>query len=233
MMDSKKTSNCSNCLRLQQENAHLKELLAAQNIPWVAIKPPTETTLPIKKPVHQYSPEEKIALFRRLFCGRSDVYPVRWESKKGGSGYSPACENEWRPGICEKPRIKCGACQQRKFLPVTDRVIYNHLAGKHTIGIYSLLKDDRCYFLATDFDESSWQDDALAFYAELQRVKNSSSLGNGLEELQHLLTEHNIDCDLRDERTEGNSVKTRFTGQLRSDQKQAFEPSARCFEYKS
>lgn len=44
-----------------------------------------------------------------------------------------------------------------------------------------------------------------------------------LEELQHLLAQHNIDCDLRDERTEGISVKMRFTGKLRSDQKRALK----------
>ena len=177
-MDSKGTSDCSNCLQLQQENARLKELLATQNIPipWEAEKTSPEEILPINKPVHQYSPEEKIALFRRLFCGRTDVYPVRWESKKGGAGYSPACENEWRPGVCGKPRIKCGVCKQRKFLPVTDRVIYNHLAGQHTIGVYPLLKDDRCYFLATDFDKSSWQDDALAFMQSCKELEVPAAL---------------------------------------------------------
>ena len=34
--------------------------------------------------------EAKIALFRRLFRGRADVFPVRWENgKTGRSGYSP------------------------------------------------------------------------------------------------------------------------------------------------
>ena len=175
-MDSKATSDCSNCLRLQQENARLKELLTTQNISWDTKKPNPETIPSIKKTVLKYSPEEKIALFRRFFCGRTDVYPVRWESKKGGAGYSPACENEWRPGVCEKPRVKCGACKQRKFLPVTDRVIYNHLSGQHTIGVYPLLKDDSCYFLATDFDESSWQGDALAFMQSCKELDIPASL---------------------------------------------------------
>ena len=36
--------------------------------------------------------EKKIALFRRLFRGRSDVFPVRWENRTTGrSGYAPAC----------------------------------------------------------------------------------------------------------------------------------------------
>lgn len=53
---------------------------------------------------------EKIALFRSLFRGRADVFPVRWENPKTGkSGYSPACDNEWRHGLCGK------APEQRPF----------------------------------------------------------------------------------------------------------------------
>ena len=71
------------------------------------------------------STAEKVALFGRLFRGRTDVYPVRWESKTSGkSGYAPACANEWRPGVCEKPRIKCGDCSNRQLIPLTDDVIY-------------------------------------------------------------------------------------------------------------
>jgi len=36
-----------------------------------------------------------IALFRHLFRRRTDIYPIRWESKTTGkSGYAPACANE-------------------------------------------------------------------------------------------------------------------------------------------
>jgi hypothetical protein len=98
------------------------------------------------------SAEEKVHLFRRLFRGRTDVYPVRWESKASGkSGYAPACANEWRPGVCEKPRIKCADCPNRSLIPLSDSVIYDHLAGLHTVGVYPLLEDDTCYFLAVDF----------------------------------------------------------------------------------
>jgi hypothetical protein len=49
---------------------------------------------------------EKVALFRRLFAGRLDVVPVRWENvKTGRSGYAPACANEWVKGICGKPQV--------------------------------------------------------------------------------------------------------------------------------
>ena len=81
--------------------------------------------------VHQLSSsDEKIALFRALFRGREDVYPRRFESRKTGkSGYAPACANEWVRGICEKPRVKCAECPNRRFLPVTDEVIRWHLTG--------------------------------------------------------------------------------------------------------
>lgn len=97
-----------------------------------------------------------MALFRRLFRGRTDVYPIRWESKTSiKSGYSPACANEWRTGVCEKPRIKCGDCGSQLLIPLSDAVLYDHLAGKHTVGVYPLL--------AIDFDEAEWGEDARAF----------------------------------------------------------------------
>src|SRR6476469_2553588 len=86
---------------------------------------------PISGPVDRTSSSQaKIALFRSLFRGREDVYPRRFESRRTGkSGYAPACANEWVPGICEKPRIKCAECPNRRFLPVTNDVIRWHLSG--------------------------------------------------------------------------------------------------------
>jgi superfamily II DNA or RNA helicase len=49
------------------------------------------------------------------------------------------------------------------LIPLSDSVMYDHLAGKKTVGVYPLLEDDTCYFLAVDFDEASWRDDARAF----------------------------------------------------------------------
>ncbi|EET0019067.1 DEAD/DEAH box helicase family protein [Escherichia coli] len=143
---------------LRAENARLVSLLEAHGIEWRR-KPLT----PVQR-VSVLSTDDKVALFRRLFRGRDDVWALRWESKTSGqSGYSPACANEWQSGICGKPRIKCGDCTHRQLLPVSDLVIYQHLAGTHTAGLYPLLEDDSCYFLAVDFDEAEWQKDASAF----------------------------------------------------------------------
>jgi len=105
--------------------------------------------------------EEKVRLFRTLFRGRDDVYPRRFESlKTGKSGYQPACRNQWIRPLCRKPKVKCGECPNREFLPVTDEVIRNHLLGADpearsqrdfTIGVYPILPDETCFFLAADF----------------------------------------------------------------------------------
>lgn len=150
---------------LRAENARLIALLESHGIEWrlpdelPKVEPVSSTPLLISS----LDTDAKLALFRRLFRGRADVFPMRWESKAGKSGYSPACANEWRPGVCEKPRIKCGDCSFRQLLPLTDQVLYKHLAGEIVIGVYPLLPDDTCYFLAVDFDEADWREDVTAF----------------------------------------------------------------------
>lgn len=128
---------------------------------------PTDTLPPEKHSLPGITPataDEKVTLFRDLFRGREDVYPKFWRNEKTGrSGYSPACANEWVRGVCEKPRVKCGECPSRSFLPVTDQVILDHLQGRHVIGVYPLLPDESCRFLAVDFDKLSWQEDVAAF----------------------------------------------------------------------
>ncbi len=161
---------------LQAENARLVTLLEANGIEW---RLPPDTAPLHKDPatvISCLSTDAKIALFCRLFRGRTDVYPVRWESVKGKSGYSPACGNEWKPGICHKPKVKCGDCTHRLLLPITDQVIYDHLAGKHIVGIYPLLSDDSCYFLAADFDEADWREDARAFFQSCEVLKIPAAL---------------------------------------------------------
>ncbi|MBS1213957.1 MAG: Type restriction enzyme res subunit [Proteobacteria bacterium] len=147
---------------LKAENARLIALLEAHGIDWRRTPDPTLSIQDLEPT--RFSTHEKVALFRSLFRGRADVYPVRWESKTTGkSGYSPACANEWRAGICEKPRIKCSDCGNRLLIPLSDTVIYNHLSGGHTVGVYPLLEDDSCHFLAVDFDEAEWREDARTF----------------------------------------------------------------------
>ncbi len=142
--------------------------------------------------VHRHAPAEaKIALFRSLFRGREDVYPRRFESRRTGkSGYQPVCANEWVRGLCEKPRVKCPPCPHRQFLPLTGDVIRWHLSGKDevgrecVIGVYPMLPDETCYFLAADFDKAHWQEDAAAVLETCRRMGLAAALersrsGNG------------------------------------------------------
>jgi len=148
---------------LKAENDRLIALLETHDIEW-RLPPEPDPIVTIEAEPSNFSVQEKVALFRRLFRGRTDVYPIRWESKTTGkTGYAPACSNEWLAGVCNKPRIKCSDCNNRALSQLTDFVIYEHLAGKHTVGVYPLLADDNCHFLAADFDEAEWKEDALAF----------------------------------------------------------------------
>jgi len=125
----------------------------------------------LDRAVNHHSPAAaKIALFRDLFRGRDDVYPRRFESRKTGKhGYQPACVNEWVRDLCDKRRVKCAECPNRRFLPVTDETIRRHLSGRDeagrdfVMGIYPMLQDEACFFLAADFDKESWREDAEAF----------------------------------------------------------------------
>jgi hypothetical protein len=77
---------------------------------------------------------DKVALFRKLFVGRTDVLPARWENPiSGRSGYAPACANEWVRGVCGKPQVRCGECPNQSYIPVTDEVIEAHLRGEDRV----------------------------------------------------------------------------------------------------
>lgn len=91
--------------QLRDENTRRKALLAKHSIPHEEELSAKIESFESEDP--QLSPSEKITLFRHLFRGRTDVYPLRWKSAKGRSGYSPACGNEWKPGLCNKRQTKC------------------------------------------------------------------------------------------------------------------------------
>src|SRR5690606_35805589 len=132
--------------RLTREIEELTAQLERESVSSAAIPAPS-----------QFTPDEKIAIFMNLFRGREDVFPKRWDNQKTGkSGYSPACHNEWVRGICKKPQVKCGECPNQGFTCLTEEIIRKHLAGDgvgaykrdYTIGVYPMLKDETCWFLA-------------------------------------------------------------------------------------
>ncbi len=159
----------------EKEIAELEQLLADKKRQLEEIKISTAT--PTQEQINNHSsPENKITLFRSMFKGREDVYAKRFESKKTGkSGYQPVCRNEWVKGVCKKPKASCGNCNGRSFESVTDGVIRNHLSGAIVMGVYPLLQNETCHFLAVDFDKEAWKEDAKAFAetCKLEGITNS------------------------------------------------------------
>ncbi|TRM13157.1 DEAD/DEAH box helicase [Lentibacillus cibarius] len=122
--------------RLKKENNELRQLLQQY-----------QTQVPSNNTENKTKAEkinERVNLFRSLFKGREDVFAYRWEMNSGKSGYSPARKNN-------------------RFLALTNQDIYDHLIGKKTIGLYPVLHDHSCWFLAIDFDKTNWQKDVQLF----------------------------------------------------------------------
>ena len=174
--------------RLREENARLRRLLAAHGIP---VPTPhkdvstVQTSLAVQAESKEERARKRIALFRNLFRGREDIYARRWENSDGRSGYSPAALKDWKTINASKlaDRKKVDRIT-RKFLPLTDTVVENHLLGKETVGIYPLLLDETCWFLAVDFDKKTWADDSYAFLNTCRElgvpaVLERSRSGNG------------------------------------------------------
>ena len=149
------------CDRLSRHIAELKGKLSSIEKTRSGL-PAQQTILP--STTAPSTSTEKVALFMDLFRGRSDVYPKRWvNTKKDAKGYSPACSNEWAQGLCDKRKVKCGECSNQAFIPLTEKTILDHFQGRHVIGVYPMLQDETCWFLAVDFDKGQWQEDVTAF----------------------------------------------------------------------
>jgi superfamily II DNA or RNA helicase len=149
---------------LKEENLALKARLGLAEPPESRISQDevqqdvssSEPSFPLKAGAN---PMEKIRLFMSLFKGRDDLYAKRWENKEGRAGYAPVCLNEWKPGFCGKPEVKCASCAHRLYATLDEKVIEAHLRGKLVAGVYPLRQDEKCHFLAIDFDKDGWQQD--------------------------------------------------------------------------
>jgi len=177
------------CKRLREENARLRAMLGIGESVGAgtgSVSHADASAADSSKSGGDLStPEGKINLFRNLFRGREDVYAVRWEGKEGKSGYSPAATMDWRAINAARPEERQRVARKtRMLLPLTAEVIRKHLTGKQTVGIYPLLPDETCWFLAVDFDKKSWMADSTAFVQTCRRFRvpaivERSRSGNG------------------------------------------------------
>ena len=174
------------CVRLKAENERLRSILNAHHLPCESPQAgPPVRSFKVGVGIHNgSSPDEKLKLFRSFFRGREDVYALRWE-KGEKHGYAPAAEMDWKAIHAALPNERRNVARKTRSLrPLTDAAIRDHLEGKATLGIYPLLPDETCWFLAVDFDKSAWRQDAAAFLETCRRYGVPASLersrsGNG------------------------------------------------------
>ena len=175
--------------RLREENARLRQLLAAHGIPIpsssIDSRPSDRASGAVPTDDREEQARQRIALFRGLFRGREDVYARRWESADGRAGYAPAALKDWQAINRSRPEERKQVdLATRTLLPLTDAVLEAHLMGRETIGVYPLLVDETCWFLAVDFDKQTWAEDARAFLETCQECHVPAALersrsGNG------------------------------------------------------
>lgn len=135
---------------------------------------------------------DKLELFRSLFTGRKDVYAHGYRRKDGGIGYTPACANEWKSGICPKAahqRVKCAECGNRIFPELSDAAIIAHFKGnddrfRDVLGQYVLDRDCNTKVLVIDFDKADWKEatNAVRLVAKRRSINAAverSRSGNG------------------------------------------------------
>jgi hypothetical protein len=155
----------------QTEFRHRLTALQAE-LATLDIEPEIRVRLPVslRAPIPRTS-ADNVRLFRSLFRGREDIFPTRFVSAKTGkSGYAPPCRNKFVRGVCELPKVKCGDRPNQAVIPFDDPAVVGHLTGRHVMGIYPLLEDETCWFLAVDFYKRTWVDDVGAFVETYQHV---------------------------------------------------------------
>ncbi len=149
---------------MRVENQRLRNLLKITH----GVEPPQEQpAFAVHDPgiVTNSSPARpKLALYTRLFASRRDIYAKYWENtRKGTKGWSPVTRDPFRRG----------SLWDRRPLPLTLDVVEAHLRadGNMFLGLYPLLPNATCWWLAADFDGPHAMLDAHAY------VKAAASLG--------------------------------------------------------
>ena len=158
---------------LQRESDSPSYDISAANAP-VPDRPALDSSFVLGKVTRDSPSSDKIALLMSLFRGRTDVYAqgfVGKDSKDGKLSYWPKCELRFVRGACPKQadrKMTCGKCDHPRYSPLTPEVFESHCRGTDSrgklsaIGIY-VIENDRCYFLAADFDGAGWQAAASAY----------------------------------------------------------------------
>ena len=121
---------------------------------------------------------EKAEFLFDLFYARRDVCAGRWYNKKTQTkSYSPRCLNSLHPNCPRNQFYKngrkgikpdCSECSIKLYEQLTPQLIINKQLlnmnehGHDAIGLYVMLPGNVCRFMAMDFDEKTWKQDALS-----------------------------------------------------------------------
>lgn len=160
--------------KLKQENQMLKNELKKRGIIIIS-------------PTKKLDKQDKIRIFMNYFNGRKDIFEkIYYNKKTQKQGWSIACNMEFKPGCC-KGKIKnpCIHCPIAQYTHLDEHIIEDHFLGRNSgVGIFPLLKDNTCNFLAFDFDDDSWFEDMYSVYKtaiqfDLYPVMEKSASGNG------------------------------------------------------
>jgi superfamily II DNA or RNA helicase len=111
-----------------------------------------------------------------LFRSRSDVYARHWQ-KGAASGYSPAYQFDWQAFNAHRARGgRLRDFAHKHTAPLTLGVFLQHVRGELAAGVYPILPDNTCCFLAADFDGRDWLRDCQAYVEACREVGLSAHL---------------------------------------------------------
>lgn len=140
-----------------------------------------------------------LKIFMDLFKGREDVFANRWyDSKNKKYVYSPAYRRAWDDVLGYKV-IQVDDRGNKLYERFTQDRVREHLEGKSFYGIYPMLADETCWFIALDFDKQEWREAVQAIrsigrtYGIEVAIERSQS-GNGAH--VWIFFEENIPCKL-------------------------------------
>ncbi|MDR1521853.1 MAG: DEAD/DEAH box helicase family protein [Streptococcaceae bacterium] len=135
---------------------------------------------------------EKIKLYRSYFRGRDSMIARSFKNAKGKMGYYPWCliRKKYPCPKVKNQKFLCANCKVQKFMPVTDKIVKDHLRGRDDkgretfFGLYPIMPDNTVYFLVIDFDKKNWKTEVLAFVKMAKKFQLSplleiSQSGNG------------------------------------------------------
>lgn len=97
---------------------------------------------------------QKVAIMRKMFSGRTDVYGRQYISADGKKRFAPVCKMLFQVGCNLKEKVKsgCSDCKIKAYVPVTDQTLLKHIKGEEAQIVYLLLPDNTVNFCAIDFD---------------------------------------------------------------------------------